>query len=323
MSDGRAGGPPAKPRKPRGPALNIALFAITLLTTFLAGMLFLYARTWGEALSNGLQYMAALMGILVAHEAGHFVMARRNRVPASLPYFIPLPPNISIYGTMGAVIVMRGRIRSRDALMEVGAAGPLAGMAVALPLLIVGLAGIPVGPIPEGGWMEGQSLLYILAKRLVVGPIPEGHDIYLDQAPLVWAAWIGMLVTMINLFPIGQLDGGHIAYALFGRAHQHISRLFHGGLFVYGISLMAYRVQQAIAAGHGIGGETFWARVMPAATWPFLGVLLLVLGVVTKSRNRHPPTDDEHLSPRHRVIGYLCIALLIMTFMPIVMEPVV
>ena len=146
--------PRAPSDKKRRPMINLVLFLLTLCTVFLAGTLHLPAPTWPEKFHNGFVFMASLMGILVAHEAGHYIMARKNNVNASLPYFIPIPPVISLFGTLGAVIIMRGRIKSRNALMEVGAAGPLAGMAVALPLLIIGLHNCPVGPIPIGGFMS-------------------------------------------------------------------------------------------------------------------------------------------------------------------------
>jgi membrane-associated protease RseP (regulator of RpoE activity) len=298
------------------------LFVATLFTVFATGTMFLGA---GEppagAAVNGLQFMLALMAILVCHEAGHFALARRNRVDTSLPYFIPIPPMLSMFGTMGAVIVMRGRIRSRDALMEVGAAGPIAGMVVAVPILLVGLASCPVGPIPEGGWIEGQSLLYILAKWIVIGPIPEGHDIYVDRSPLAWAGWIGLLVTTLNLLPIGQLDGGHVFYALWGEAHARASRIFHAALFALGAGVAAHGYVLADRAE--LEGAEFATAIMPGVTWAFLGTLLLVLGKLSKRGLSHPPTDDQQLSPKHRVVGYVCILIFAVTFMPILMRPVI
>jgi membrane-associated protease RseP (regulator of RpoE activity) len=295
--------------------LNLVLFLTTLLSTFLAGALFFHAESLAEQARNGLAFMAALMGILVCHEAGHWFMARRNGVDASWPFFIPMPPIFPV-GTFGALILMRGRIRSRAALLEVGAAGPLAGMAVALPVLLIGLQTCPVGPLPEGGFMEGQSLLYLAAKRLAAGPIPEGHDVYIDRSPLVWAGWLGMLVTMINLLPIGQLDGGHVAYALFGERHRLVSRLFLGGLFVLGASVMLHFGLEAWRAG--LRGEELLSRALVGFNWIFWGGLLLLLRRRVLS---HPPTDDDHLPAGHRVAGWLCVLLFALTFMPYVMRP--
>ncbi|MFO8074285.1 MAG: site-2 protease family protein [Polyangia bacterium] len=317
MSEERSAARPAKKRGHPPRWVNALLLAATLVTTFFGGALFLSARSWSGAVSNGLQFMAALMGILICHEAGHYIMARRNRVDASLPFFIPVPPFLVPIGTLGALILMRDRIRSRNALMDVGAAGPLAGIAVALPVLLVGLARCPVGPIPEGGWMEGQSLLYMAAKWAAVGPIPEGQDVYLDRSPLAWAGWLGLLVTMINLMPIGQLDGGHISYALLGERHRHASRAFHAALFLMGAGVMGYFGLGAWR--EGLRGEALVAEALVGLNWIFWGGLLWLL---KKRMMRHPPTDDEHLSPGRRATGYLCLALFALTFMPYIMRPI-
>jgi len=298
--------------------LNVALFLITILTVFMAGAVHLPAATLWEMAGNGLEFTAALMGILVCHEAGHYVAARRRRIDTSLPYFIPLPPFLSYFGTFGAIIVMRGRIRSRDALIEVGAAGPLAGMAVAVPLLFIGLADCPVGPIPTEGFIEGQSLLYMLAKRVVLGPIPPGYDVYIDHSPLAWAGWIGTLVTMLNLLPIGQLDGGHVFYALFGELHSRASAWFLRGLFALGAAVVIALGMDAWSMGLRDGDLAFAA--LPGVEWLLVGTLLLIL---TRRRGfGHPPTDASALSPVHLAVGVLCLVVFVATFMPIVMRPI-
>jgi membrane-associated protease RseP (regulator of RpoE activity) len=299
--------------------LNVALFLITLVTVFMAGAVFLPAKTLWEMARNGLEFTAALMGILVCHEAGHYIAARRRHIETSLPYFIPAPPFISYFGTFGAVILMRGRIRSRNALIEVGAAGPLAGMAVAVPLLFIGLADCPIGPIPSEGFIEGQSLLYMLAKRVVLGPIPAGYDVYIDHSPLAWAGWIGMLVTMLNLLPIGQLDGGHVFYALFGELHARASIWFVRALFALGAAVL-------IALGMdgwslGLRGDDLVLAALPGAGWLLLGTALLLLN--RSSKFRHPPTDGGDLSPAHAAVGVLSLLLFVATFMPIMMRPIV
>lgn len=304
----------APERRRRRTAVNIALFVATLASTFWVSA---EGRTLGEALGNGLVYMASLVGILLGHEMGHYVMARRNRIDASLPYFIPFP--FLIIGTFGAVIVMRGRIRSRNALMEVGAAGPLAGLVVTIPVLLVGLRLSPVLPIPEGSLLEGSSLLYMALKRLAAGPIPPGHDVMLH--PMAWAGWVGLLVTMLNLLPIGQLDGGHVFYALFGEAHRRVSRLVHVGLFALGLAIMGRGWLDATE--RHLTGDAFTAEVMTGTNWLFLGLMLLVVGLASKRGLRHPPTDDETLSTRHRAAGYACLAVFALTFMPVPLKFVV
>jgi membrane-associated protease RseP (regulator of RpoE activity) len=184
---------------------------------------------------NAWTFAVPLMAILLAHELGHYLAARWHRVPASLPYFIPLP-SLSPFGTMGAVISMPGRIRSRNALLDIGAAGPLAGMVVAVPVLLVGLAQSEVRELSGPALQEGNCLLYLLLKRLVVGPIPPGHDVWIS--PAAFAGWAGLLVTALNLLPIGQLDGGHIAYALLGERQNQVARALHWSLpavFLYNL----------------------------------------------------------------------------------------
>ena len=315
------------------PWMNIFLFFTTILTVFAAGgqllnVLFVYIddfeirpvgfweNIWLEAVKNGVIFSASLMGILLAHEMGHYLFARKNKVAASLPYFIPLPPPFFL-GTMGAIIVMKGRIKSKNALMEIGAAGPLAGMVVAILLLFIGLANCPVGPIPEGGFIEGQSLLYIAAKKLMIGTIPDGYDIYLDAAPMVWAAWAGMLVTMINLFPVGQLDGGHVFYALFGKAHQRIAQFFLFAVFALGAGVALHGGISAYLKGFDF--DAIIESAMPGVTWFVFGGMLAL--VFRRRKLGHPPTGDADLSTKHKLIGYLCIVVFIITFMPVVMRP--
>ena len=184
------------------------------------------ATTWWF---GGVAFAATLMGILLCHEMGHYVVARRHGVEVSLPYFIPMPPQIS-FGTMGAVIKMKEQITDRDKLLDVGAAGPLAGLVVAVPLLVIGLSLSELGPIEPGVVLEGNSIFYLATKAAVFGRIlPDGStDVQLH--PMAFAAWVGILVTMINLIPIGQLDGGHVLRAWMGERHEQVSVRLHQAL---------------------------------------------------------------------------------------------
>jgi len=284
------------------PAVHLALFAATLASLFVTGAMQAYPQgePWSVAgllrnLPRGWTFAVPMMAILLCHEFGHYFAARWHGVPASLPYFIPLP-FLSPFGTMGAVISMPERIRSRNALLDIGAAGPLAGLVVALPVLALGLSRSPV-VVPSGGWVEGQSILYLAMKRVFVGAIPPGHDVLLD--PTAFAGWAGLFVTVLNLLPIGQLDGGHVAYALFGPLQDRIARVLHGALpFVFVYNLVTYRSAE------------------PGLVWLVWFGLLFVLTRATGGN--HPPTEspDEPLSPARRLIGLVCLALFVLLFMP-------
>jgi membrane-associated protease RseP (regulator of RpoE activity) len=293
--------------------LNVLLFALTCVTTLFAGAF--WAGGFNEddplrLLWSGAPFAATLIGILGTHEMGHYVYARFHRVDTSLPYFIPfLPP----FGTMGAVIRMRSMIPSRRALLDIGAAGPLAGLVVAVPLLVYGLTlsevratafepgGLSVerSPFnlllywflegrwaPEGGpsaWVKGNSLLYWLLKTAVFGAIPPGHDVFIH--PIALAAWFGLFVTSMNLLPIGQLDGGHIAYALLGRRSEAVGRWSNRLLFIIGFFSWQ--------------GWLVWA------------VLTRLMGV------RHPPVAEEGpLTPGRRLVAAVSLACFFLTFTP-------
>jgi membrane-associated protease RseP (regulator of RpoE activity) len=243
--------------------LHALLFVLTVGTTS-----FTYDRVfpgaalpWNERVAEALTFSSALLAILGSHEMGHYLLARLHRVDTSLPYFIPLP-YLGV-GTLGAVIRIRGRIPSRNALVDIGAAGPLAGLVVALPLLAWGLAhstvvdspalpsafpgetslwtlgheffqwalvklsllSPPVEP-PFTGHVQqvfGDNLVMMALQRLVLGPLPAGKDVLVH--PVVIAGWFGLLVTLLNLMPVGQLDGGHLAFALWGGRARWVGRI--------------------------------------------------------------------------------------------------
>jgi membrane-associated protease RseP (regulator of RpoE activity) len=221
--------PPPKPRM----VWNIVLFLLTLITTILAGALqegVNPLKTPGE-IYRGIPFSFALMAILLSHELGHYLVAKKHGMNVTLPYFIPAP---SFIGTFGAFIKMRSPAKDRRMLMDIGAAGPLIGVVVSIPLLVLGLRLSEVKLIEgQGGLQLGDSLLLLLISRLVAGPIPPGYDIVIH--PVGLAGWIGLLVTSLNLLPIGQLDGGHVAYALLGEWQNKISKFVFLGLLGLGI----------------------------------------------------------------------------------------
>jgi membrane-associated protease RseP (regulator of RpoE activity) len=303
---------PASPDEARWKT-NLWLFVATVFSVFLTGAEYAEALPkhpgWSElahALPKGWPFAVPLLAILLCHEFGHYIAARRHGVPASLPYFIPLPM-ISPLGTMGAVIAMRGRIKSRNALLDIGAAGPLAGLVVAIPVLIIGLARSEVHPLGEHGMQEGQSLLYLLLKRIVLGPIPAGHDVYLS--PTAFAGWAGLLMTALNMIPVGQLDGGHIAYALFGEKQNRYARYVQWGLFAAFLYNVLKFVPVAVRT-HGdvqqaMGNSAFWL------IWFAVVTLLKRL-----SGGNHPPTDPGELSPKRRGVAIFTLIVFVLLFMP-------
>jgi len=293
--------------------VNAVLFLATVVSVFLAGAVQVVTEAPSmtalfRELHRGWTFAVPLLAILLFHEFGHYFAARAHGVDASLPYFIPLPV-LSPFGTMGAVISMKDRIKSRNALLDIGAAGPLAGMVVAIPVLVIGLMMSPVQPLPEDGIQEGQSLLYLAMKRLVVGVIPPGHDVFLS--PVAFAGWAGLLVTMLNLLPFGQLDGGHVAYALFGSKQNRLSR------FVQQIPLVLFAVNVARFLPPALAersGDAVGQAFENSMFWLFWYGVLFVLRRVGGAD--HPPTEPGELSPVRKVIAVVTLLLFVLLLMP-------
>jgi membrane-associated protease RseP (regulator of RpoE activity) len=302
--------PPA-PQKPRI-WLHFVLFGLTLLSMQATAMFFNSgaARPAGQSLAELAAYQALpLLAILMVHELGHYVAARLHRVPASPPFFIPFPV-LSLFGTMGALITMNDRIRSRKALLDIGAAGPLAGMLVAVPVLCVGLSWSTVQPnATENYWQEGQSILYWLLKRLVLGPIPADHDVFVH--PMAFAGWGGLFLTMINLLPWGQLDGGHIAYALFGEQQNAFAKWVRRALllaFAYNLYALVLPVvlhQSTQSLGDAVGNSLFWLF-----WYAITGAMARFAG------SDHPPFEPGPLGLPRKLIAASCLLLFILLFLP-------
>src|SRR6266851_6549493 len=202
---------------PSKPRTNVVLFLLTVLSTLVAGSGAFFAfnpLVEPRRLLEGIPFSFTLLAILGTHEFGHYFTARAYGASVSLPYFIPAPPPL-LFGTLGAIIRMRSPARDRNSLFDIAAAGPLAGLVVALPALWIGLGWSKVAALPEGGNVVfGDSLLMRFMTWLAFGPLPPGHDVFVH--PVALAGWVGLFVTALNLIPVGQLDGGRIAYALFG-----------------------------------------------------------------------------------------------------------
>ncbi|HWP05166.1 MAG TPA: site-2 protease family protein, partial [Polyangiaceae bacterium] len=285
----------------RGVRLNVFLFVLTVVSLFWTGM------EPGEGFLSGALYAVPLLAILLAHEFGHYFAARYHGVPASLPYFIPLPK--LGFGTLGAVIAMRDRIRSRNALLDIGASGPLAGMLVAIPVLIVGLMHSPVSVSVPPYYQEGQSLLYLALKRLVLGPIPAGSDVHLNA--MANAGWVGLFLTMINLLPFGQLDGGHVAYALLGERQNRI------GPWVRRATLPLLALNLAWFVGPQLSHPSTMGIITAVNNSLFWLVWFGVLGLLQRfSGKGHPPYEPGELGLARKIIGWVCVVLFVVLFMP-------
>lgn len=272
IEDGLSAAPPRPARRSRRPWLNLVMFVATVATT---------------SLFVSPTYSAGVMAILTAHEFGHYLAARRYGVPASLPYFIPAP---FLFGTMGAVIRMSPLIPNRRALFDIAAAGPLAGVVLAIPISLAGVVlseRVPHDP-DMPGIMLGDPLLFSLFERLVFGAGEEGMVLMLHDVG--FAGWVGLFVTALNLIPIGQLDGGHVSYAVFGRHSVRVAWLAFASLLVFSLA--------------------------NDAQYALLLLLLFLTGV------RHRPTLDDALPlGRSRVRAALVLLVVfLICFIPIPVE---
>jgi membrane-associated protease RseP (regulator of RpoE activity) len=278
---------------PRWKPLHLILFVLTCLSTFFVGafggvripssLSSISSEQWAVMLSNGLTYSGAVMAILLSHEMGHYLQARRYHVAASPPYFIPMP--FTPLGTMGAVIIQYSGYADRKKLYDIAISGPLAGLVLALPIAWLGIRESVVAPLPEGAMVFGDPLIMQWMYEIVHGPLGPNEDVVLN--PLLFAGWVGIFITGLNLIPVGQLDGGHILYSLIGKRAHTVAMLVLGGAMAY----MVYTSNYAFS---------------------LMILLLLFMGP------RHPPTanDDEDLGWFRIVLGWLTLAFIIIGFTP-------
>jgi hypothetical protein len=280
--------------------INILLFIVTVFSTFFVGISLSINYLYSEALSKDTQipvsmdmikdpqiiglsilYVVVLLGILLGHEFGHFFACRFYRINATLPYFIPAP---TLIGTLGAFIKIKSRITRKNQLFDIGVSGPLVGFILAVPAVVYGLTlSKAVPPILQ----EGEFVLTFgepLIGTLIFKDIPSDYNVFLH--PIAFAGWVGILVTSFNLFPVGQLDGGHVSYALLGKKSRQLSQLL----------LVVFIVM----------GFLFWIG------WFIWVFLLLFLGL------KHPHIIDEAapLSPRRKFLGFLMVLIFILSFIP-------
>lgn len=250
--------------------LHTVLFLLTVISTYFVA---------------GFWYAFPLVSILLTHEMGHFVMSRYYGVDATLPFFIPFP--LSPFGTFGAIIKMKGFIPSRKALFDIGVGGPIAGLVLTFPAIYFGLKisrVVPIHSFHGQGLILGDSLLFKGLEYLALGPIPKGYDVELH--PAAYAGWVGLFVTALNLLPIGQLDGGHVLYAMFGPRSLKVYRI---GLLLFAIYALFFN-----------------------PGWVLLVILLFFFGL------KHPPPMDDYtpLDSRRWVIGIIMLGIFFSSFMP-------
>jgi len=250
--------------------LHIVLFILTVASTWFVG---------------GPVYSFAVILILFGHEMGHYLMSRRYGIRATLPFFLPFP--LPPFGTLGAVIRMESTVSSRKVLFDTGVAGPIISLILSIPAIIIGLKlsrVVPISHIKEGVLRLADPLLFSFIQRLVLGEVSENYEIFLH--PIGFAGWVGLFVTSLNLLPIGQLDGGHIAYGLFGRRSRVI--------FLIAIAVMAF-----ITVFYNPG-------------WFLLLILIILFGF------RHPPPMDDQtpLDWKRKLLGGFVFLAFFLSFTP-------
>jgi len=294
-----------------------SLLVLTLCTATLAGVY------WNnkdplelENISNGLTYAVLLIAFLLSHELGHYLAARAHGVSASLPYFIPFPSFLGInpFGTLGAVIRLRSAVPNRKALFDIGAAGPISGFIVSIVFLVVGFRTLPpieylyemhpeystMAAIPEGGLRFGKTILYSLLGSTIPPPgsfIPPMNEMY--HYPFLCVGWFGLFVTAMNLIPVGQLDGGHVAHAILGQLASSVGWVAIGFLATLGIAGILQPL--GISSGWGWSGWLVWA------------ILLLAF---TRGLKESPSSFDlgEKMDTTRIVLFAACLLILLVSF---------
>jgi len=286
--------------------LHVVLLLLTIATTTLTGAGYYASFIHGfdgrplaipaiSLIVHGLWYSGTVLAILGSHEMGHYLACRYYDVDASLPFFLPVPFLVS--GTLGAFIRIREPIPQKRILFDIGIAGPIAGFLVAVPALFIGMAMSTVvrlpDPLPPGTVMFGEPLIYKIASRLLWGAVPAGHDLNLH--PIAFGAWFGLLATALNLFPVSQLDGGHISYSVLGRKSSYVTLA-------------------TIGVGIALG--------FLALTWIVWSVLMiLMLAIIGR---HHPPVFDEDtpLDRPRMWLALFALVMFILCFMPVPLDSI-
>lgn len=298
--------------------INIILFIFTFFTTSIAGVF--WANRDPYELSNfsaGLTYSVLILLVITTHEFGHYFAAKFHNVPVTLPYYIPFPfIFLNPFGTMGAVIRMKSQYYSRKALLDIGAAGPIAGWITSVIILIIGFTNLPplkylyelhpeysVTGIPVSGFTFGYSLIFLAFEKIFTSSpavfMPPMNEVY--HYPFLCVGWFGLLITSLNMMPIGQLDGGHISYAMFGDKHRYVAYFFFTLLLIFG--LLGLLPLLNISTGFGSLNWLVWA--------------LLIFFVI---KIKHPPTyseSEEPLGKGRMLTGWFTFFIFIISFCPV------
>lgn len=258
---------------PEATTRHLVLYILTFLSTYLIG---------------GGWYSICLMSILTAHEMGHYLTSVKYGVQATPPFFIPFP--VPPFGTIGAIIKMKSPMKNRRVLFDIGITGPICGLVLSIPIIAIGLKlsrMVDVNQLSKPGFLVlGDSILFNIIQYVVWGPVPEGKDLVLH--PMAFAGWVGLFITALNLLPIGQLDGGHVVYAVFGK--KRAEKIFK--LTIAGMAVIILFLNPG---------------------WFLLVALILLFGF------KHPPPLDDHtpLDKNRKIIGILTMIIFILSFTPV------
>lgn len=301
-----------------GILINISLFILTFFTTAIAGVA--WANQDPYQLNNfsaGIVYSVLIMLVISTHEFGHYFAAIYHKVPVTLPYYIPFPfIFLNPFGTMGAVIRMKSQYYSRKALLDIGAAGPIAGWITSIIILMIGFINLPsidylynihpeyaVSGIPVSGFTFGNNLIFLFFEKTFVHSgkafMPPMNEVY--HYPFLCVGWFGLLITSLNMLPIGQLDGGHISYAMFGDKHKYVAYFFFALLMIFGLIGLLPLI--GIENEYGSVNWLVWA--------------LMIFFII---KIKHPPTYsvfEEPLGPGRMLTGWFTFFVFIVSFCPV------
>jgi membrane-associated protease RseP (regulator of RpoE activity) len=305
-------------KKGYGVWINIVLFILTFFTTTIAGVFWANKDPYQlENFSYGLTYSILILLVISSHEFGHYFAAKIHKVPVTLPYYVPFPfIFLNPFGTMGAVIRMKARYYSRKALLDIGTAGPIAGWVTSVVILIVGFTNLPpvqylyelhpeyaTTGIPLSGFTFGYNLLFLTFEKIFTSSpevfMPPMNEVY--HYPFLCVGWFGLLITSLNMLPVGQLDGGHISYAMFGEKHKYVAYLVFGLLVFFG--LLGLLPLLGINNNSGSINWLVWAAL-----------IFFVIKI------KHPPTYSEYEAPldsTRMMAGWFTFFIFIVSFCPV------